>query len=85
MTATNGLDDAFRSALRLSDDVDLDDAAYGRTEGWDSVGHMELMLALEAAFGIAIDADDVFEMSDYRAVREILRRSYGVELRDGRS
>jgi acyl carrier protein len=76
------LDATFRLALGLPDDVDVAGAAYDRTEGWDSVGHMELMVGLEAAFGISIDADDVFAMSDYAAVREILRDRYAIQLPD---
>ncbi len=70
----------FRRALGLEDGTDPSGAAYGRTEGWDSVGHMQLMLALEDAYGITIDADDVFAMSDYRAVCDILRDRYQIEV-----
>ena len=82
MTESDKLDAIFRVALGLPDDVELGGAAYGRTEGWDSVGHMELTVGIEAAFGISIDADDVFAMSDYAAVRQILRDRYAIQLQD---
>jgi len=76
------LDAAIRQALGLPDDGELSSTAYGWTEGWDSVGHMELMVGIESAFSISIGADDVFEMSDYAAVRRILRERYAIQLQD---
>jgi acyl carrier protein len=76
------LDATFRLALGLADDVDLGETAYGRTEGWDSVGHMELIVGIEAAFGISIEADDVFAMSDFPAVRAVLRDRYSFKLQE---
>jgi hypothetical protein len=35
---------------------------------------MELVAAIEGAFGITLPAEDVFEMSHYRGVREVVER-----------
>jgi acyl carrier protein len=82
MTDADTLDATFRLALGLADDVDLGETAYGQTEGWDSVGHMELIIGIEAAFGISIEADDVFEMSDFSAVRAVLQDRYSLKLQN---
>jgi acyl carrier protein len=82
MTNVDTLREAVRLALGLAEDAELDGTAYGRTDGWDSVGHMELVVGIEAAFGITLNADDVLEMSDYIAVRRILQDRYAVELED---
>jgi len=82
MTDTDTLNGTVRRALGLSDDIELGATAYGQTDGWDSVGHMELMVGIESAFGISIDADDVFAMSDYAAICQILRDRYAIELQD---
>ena len=82
MTNAERLDSAVRLALGLADDIELDGTAYGHTDGWDSVGHMELVVGIEAAFGVAIDADDVLEMSDYAAVRRVLQERYAIDLGD---
>jgi acyl carrier protein len=74
------LDAAFRDSLALSDDLDLTTAAYGRLDAWDSVAHMKLVAAIESAFDIMIDTDDVIDMSDYATVCRILRERYGVDL-----
>src|SRR6478736_3103987 len=59
------VDDAFRESLGLAAEFDVATAAYGKTDEWDSVAHMQLVAALEDAFGIMIETDDVIAMSDY--------------------
>ncbi len=72
------LDRAIREALGLPDTADLSGIAYGKTDGWDSVAHMQLVAAIENAFGIMLETDDVIAMSDYAAVRRILREHHDV-------
>lgn len=80
MEQSEKLDAAFRSSVGLSDLEQLADVAYGKTEQWDSVAHMKMIAAVEDAFDIMIDTDDVIAMSDYPTVRRILRSHYGVAL-----
>lgn len=80
MDQADRLDRAFRTSLGLDDATDLRDAAYGRTEQWDSVAHMQLVAAIEAAFGIMIETEDVIAMGDYTVTRDILRTKYDVAL-----
>ncbi len=44
-------------ALKVSTDDISDDAAIGRTERWDSLAHMQLILALEESLGRVLDTD----------------------------
>jgi acyl carrier protein len=46
-------------------------------EGWDSMGHVNLVTALEQHFNVSIDIDDVMEMGSVGKIREILV-AYGV-------
>ena len=66
------LDTTIRSALGLSVDEDLQRISYGTTQGWDSVGHIQLVAAIEEEFGVSLGPDDVFAMSDYQAVCEVV-------------
>jgi acyl carrier protein len=52
---------------------------YQDVEAWDSVGHMQLMNALEEAFGIEMDIDDIIAFSGHEAGKGILAK-YGVQL-----
>jgi acyl carrier protein len=60
-----------------ADATTLDDASSPETvEGWDSMGHLNLVAALEHDFGVSIDIVDVMEMVSVKKIREILLR-YG--------
>ena len=52
---------------------------YQDIQAWDSVGHMGLVAALEDAFGIMFEADDIIDLSSFEKGREILRK-YNVEV-----
>ena len=41
---------------------------------WDSVGHMGLMSALEEAFNIEMEIDDIIDFSSYQKGKEILEK-----------
>ena len=46
-------------------------------EGWDSMGHVNLVAALEQRFNVSIDIDDVMQMANVGKIRQILA-AYGV-------
>lgn len=39
---------------------------------WDSMGHINLVLAIEEAYGVVVDEDAVVELTSVRAIREFL-------------
>ena len=78
MTNLEKYNKLFLNAFPITEEA-LSDAKYRRTERWDSVGHMELMSAMEEAFGISMDTLDVMDFSSYAMGKEVLAR-YGVEI-----
>ena len=66
-------DGAFQSTLMVAP-KDLAALKYQDVEAWDSVGHMALMAALEDAFGIELDIDDIIAFSSYQAGQKILAK-----------
>ena len=46
---------------------------------WDSIGHMSLISALEEAFNIMFETEDILSLISYDQGIEILKK-YGVEL-----
>ena len=52
---------------------------YQEIPNWDSVGHMGLVAAIEDAFDIMMDTDDIIEFSSFEKGMEILRK-YDVEI-----
>ena len=69
---------AFIENLQVSEEQ-LPELKYQGVELWDSVGHMTLMAALEDAFDIMLDTDDIIDFSSYEKGKEILKK-YDVEL-----
>ena len=69
---------AFSEALEVPEDQ-VQALVYGESEKWDSVGHMTLIAALEDAFDIMVDMDDIIDLSSFEKGKEILRK-YDVEI-----
>ena len=69
---------AFIENLQVTEEQ-LPELKYQGVELWDSVGHMTLMAALEDAFDIMLDTDDIIDFSSYEKGKEILKK-YDVEL-----
>ena len=70
---------AFVETFEITEDQ-LTDLKYQDITAWDSVGHMSLIAALEEAFDIMMDTDDIIDLSSYEKGKEILAKDdYGVE------
>lgn len=68
------IDAAFRRGLNLDSSVDLSHMEYQQSPGWDSVGHMALVVALEQEFDCMLDMDDVLDMSSYEKAVAIMAK-----------
>lgn len=53
---------------------DLPNLKYQDIPSWDSIGHMSLMAALENAFEIMLDMDDILDFSSYETGKQILSK-----------
>ena len=53
---------------------------YQGVELWDSVGHMNLIAALEDEFDIMFESDDIIDFSSYEKGKEILKSKCDVEI-----
>jgi len=70
---------AFMETFEITEDK-LAELKYQDIEAWDSVGHMSLIAALEDAFDIMMDTDDIIDFNSYEKGKEILaKEEYGVE------
>ena len=68
----------FCETLQI-EESQLNGLEYQGVELWDSVGHMTLMAALEDAFDIMLDTDDIVDFSSYEKGKEILKK-YDVDI-----
>ncbi len=69
---------AFIDTFRISEDQ-LQNLQYQSIEAWDSVGHMSLIAALEDAFDIMFETDDIIDFSSYQKGKELIAK-YDVQL-----
>tara|TARA_B100002052_G_C15719487_1_gene523445 strand:+ start:136 stop:372 length:237 start_codon:yes stop_codon:yes gene_type:complete len=70
---------AFIEGLDISADTNVDGLKFNEIEEWDSIGHMSLMSALEDAFDISLETDDIVDFSSYEKGKEILKK-YNIDI-----
>lgn len=78
MTNLEKYNAAFCETLNV-EEAQLEGLKYQSVPGWDSVGHMSLVAAVEDAFDIMMEMDDIIDLSSYEKGKEILKK-YEVEL-----
>lgn len=66
----------FREVFATSTDTP-ESMVYKQTEGWDSVGHMQLVVAIEGHFGISLKPEDFLGMRSFTQAQDILGK-YGI-------
>lgn len=49
------------SAIQIDPGTLNSDSSLGNVPGWDSLGHLSVISAIEADFGIELSVDDVIE------------------------
>ncbi|MBF0449329.1 MAG: acyl carrier protein [Candidatus Magnetomorum sp.] len=64
----------FVEALGISEEDVVNTLEYNSIPQWDSVAHMQLIAALEEAFDIMLDTDDIIDMSSVAKARQILQK-----------
>ena len=65
--------EAFVAALGVSA-AEAEGAVFKETRQWDSVGHVNLMAAIEEAFDISLDPDDIMDLKSFEQARNILAK-----------
>ncbi len=55
-------------AAQIADDANPQNVAW-----WDSLGHIELMLALEMEFGVSLPAEAIIDLVSLEAIEGFLR------------
>jgi len=70
---------AFTTSLDITDDLLGEQLVYQSIQAWDSVGHMTLIAAIEDAFDIMMDTEDIIDLSSYEKGKEIMKK-YEIEM-----
>ena len=72
MTNKEKYDQVFIDSFSLSIDQLNEGLEYQSVQQWDSIGHMGLVAALEEAFEIMLETDDIIDFGSYTKGIEIL-------------
>lgn len=78
MTNLEKYKNAFVEALEVNE-ADVEGLEYQAIPQWDSVGHMGLVAAIEDAFDIMMDTDDIIDLNSFNKGIELLKK-YDVEI-----
>ena len=71
--------DAIAAVLDVDPSALTDDSSPTTMPSWDSLNHLNIALAVESEFAIALTAEQVIEMGSVGAIRSALR-AHGVEV-----
>lgn len=66
------LHNVFMKVFDLSESEMNSDLALGTCPNWDSLGHMNLITALEAEFEVRFDSEDIPELKTLGLIRKRL-------------
>lgn len=64
---------AFEESFGITADQ-LSGLVYQGIAAWDSVGHMQLIAALEDTFDIMFDTDDIINFNSYEKGKELMAK-----------
>ena len=72
MTNKEKFDQVFMECFMVERSALNENLVYQSIDAWDSVGHMTMIVALEEAFDIMMETDDIIDFGSYTRGAEIL-------------
>ena len=74
MTNREKYDQVFIDSFSVTTDQLNESLVYQSVQQWDSIGHMGMVAALEEAFDIMLETDDIIDFGSYTIGIEILAK-----------
>ena len=69
---TDKLEILFKNTFNIKYE-DISKASQNNLKNWDSVNHMNLILAIEKEFDITLDNNDVIKLSNFRTCFQLIK------------
>jgi acyl carrier protein len=66
------LHSTIAAVLGIAESAITDDTSPDTVKGWDSVKHLNLVMALEEAFNVSFSPEETMEMTSVKLMRLIL-------------
>lgn len=73
MSSSEKYKKVFSKTFEMKNNFD-ENLEYNSIEAWDSIGHMNLISALEEDFKISFETDDIVDFSSFKKGKEILKK-----------
>lgn len=67
------LRNAFQVAFEIGPDQFSEDLSPDGIPGWDSLGHLRLVNALQEQFGFEFEVEEIMAMENLAAIRSVLQ------------
>jgi acyl carrier protein len=74
MTNKEKYDQVFIESFSITADQLNENLVYQSVQQWDSIGHMGMVAALEEAFDIMMETDDIIDFGSYNKGVELLAK-----------
>lgn len=78
MTNLEKLNQIFREVYSVEESALNDDFVNTNVEMWDSIHQLSMVAAIEEAFDLIMDAEDILEMTSYVDVKNLLTSKYKI-------
>jgi acyl carrier protein len=62
----------FAETFALNGDGFADSLSPDNVPGWDSLGHLKLVAAIQEAFAVELEVDDIMRMENVASIKEVL-------------
>lgn len=64
----------FVAQLNVSEAEAKEDLKMDQIDAWNSLSHMNLIVAIEDAFKIELTGDDIAEMTTFNAIKKVIEK-----------
>lgn len=73
-TTSKVLETIFRSVFRLPAELEVDSLAVGAHSDWDSIAHLNLILAIEQEFRIMLTPEEASAVQSFADMLDLVER-----------
>ncbi len=78
MTNLEKLNQIFCEVYSVEESALNEEFINTNVETWDSVHQLSMVAAIEEAFDLMMDAEDILEMTSYESVKQLLSSKYEI-------
>jgi acyl carrier protein len=73
MLDETALEQLIADVLKVDPELITEDSSCDTIESWDSLRHMNLILALEQSYGVTIPDEDAANITSYALIKRVLQ------------